>query len=79
MTQRICRGDNCVICVEIRGGDETHLYSFVFAAAYFASLVWRKSFGFWILDAVEDVIGFVQVIFDCAFDLVRLSGKICWD
>ena len=41
---------------------------------------WRpKSFGFGILDVVEDVIGFVQVIFDRAFDLVRLSAKICWN
>ena len=42
-------------------------------------LVRRKSFGFGILYAVEEVIGFVQVIFDRAFDLVRLSAKICWN
>ena len=42
-------------------------------------LVRRKSFRFGILYAVEDVVDFVQVIFDRAFDLVRLAAKICWN
>jgi hypothetical protein len=42
-------------------------------------LVRCKSFGFGIFDAVEYIIGFVQVIFDRAFNLVRLAAKICWN
>ena len=32
-----------------------------------------------ILYAMEDIIGFVQMIFDRALDLVRFSAKICWN
>ena len=70
-----------VSCKELLSETRMSLSDFpveYFSLAYITS--WRSgSFGLGFLDAVEEVIGFVQVIFDRAFDLVRFSAKICWN